>query len=154
MNFMILVSFLVSIVYCFGVIESTRKINYLFDQIDNLSQNCKSKARDKSIKFDLDACNRIGCTECDCEYPTMKVMCDEMWDGGCCMKNLFEKWCNDKDLKALNENLQHLEKEEYCEEYPWRSFKCNDSSSLISDKKLIFLSISSIIHLAFSFLKS
>ncbi len=72
------------------------------------------------------------------EYPTMKVMCDEMQDGGCCIKNLFKKWCSEKDVKALNETLQQFEKEEYCEEYPWRSFKCNGSRSLISDKKYIF----------------
>ncbi len=138
MNSLNLVLFLVSFMCCYAIVKSTRKMNYLFDQIDNLSQKCKNKARDNSIRCELEACNRIDCIECDCEYPTLKVMCDEMWDGGCCIKNLFEKWCSEKDVKALNETLQQFEKEEYCEEYPWRSFKCNGSRSLIRDKKFIF----------------
>jgi hypothetical protein len=65
MNFLNLVLFLISFICCCPIVKSTRKMNYLFDQIDNLSQKCKNKARDNSIRCELEACNRIDCIECD-----------------------------------------------------------------------------------------
>jgi hypothetical protein len=111
----------------------------IFDQIDGISENCKLKARNKSIECELNACDKFDCPGCKCDT-TEEKFCKTHWDGACCYETVLNDLCSESDQKNvelyISSKAEELESEE-CKDWPRSSYSCKISSG--NNKKSIKL---------------
>ncbi len=116
-----------------NIIGSSNDYQPVFDQITDLSNECKIFARNKSIQCEYDACEDVGCPYCRCdEEPSIENLCKINWQSMCCYSKVIYSLCSDKDKVVADEFKQNFTQElesTTCKDHPSVSYKCNNSIS-------------------------